>query len=345
MRRGSGSDLPAAKDGSVTPRDSDAAVGALPKIHLHCHLEGTLQPATFRELAERAGIAVSEPVYDFADFAGFLRTFMDVCRSLCVPDDYRRLAREFVLDARARGVIYGELFVSPSAWAFFHPGLDVRATLETIAQELQTAEFARFSLILDVTRNLGVESAMKTTKLAASLVDRGVVGIGLGGDEVRFPAEMFGDVFAYARHCGLHTVAHAGEAAGAQSVRAAVEVLGAERIGHGVRALEDKTVVAMLAERKIPLEICPTSNLLTGAARRERPHPLVDLYAAGVPIVVDADDPALFRCSIDDEYRYVAQLLGPDALRALVANAVEASFAPAGLKEAMRSQLNQALNV
>jgi adenosine deaminase len=340
-----GSDLPAAKHRSVTSQQIDAAVRALPKIHLHCHLEGTLQPATFRELAERAGIAVSEPVYGFADFAGFLRTFMDVCRSLCVPEDYRRLAREFALDARERGVMYGELFVSPSAWAFFHPQLDVTAALHAIAQELQAADFARFSLILDVTRNLGVESAMKTTELAISLKHRGVVAIGLGGDEARFPAEMFRDVFAYAREGGLHTVAHAGEAAGAQSVSAAVEVLGAERVGHGVRALEDRGVVAMLADRGIPLEICPTSNFLTGAALRDRPHPLADLYAAGVPIVIDADDPALFGCSIESEYRYVAQLLGVDALHGLVENAVEASFAPSGLKEALHSQLNQAVNV
>jgi adenosine deaminase len=345
VRRTLGWDLPAAKHTSVTARNIDAAVRAIPKVHLHCHLEGTLRPATFRELAERAGIVVPEPVYGFPDFAGFLRTFMDVCRSLRAPEDYRRLAREFVQDARERGVMYGELFVSPSAWAFFHPELDLCATLEAIAQELQSAEFAHFSLIVDVTRNLGVESAMKTTDLAASLAHCNVVGIGLGGDEVRFPAEMFRDVFAYARSRGLHTVAHAGEAAGAQSVRAAVEVLGAERIGHGVRALEDEAVVAMLADRSIPLEICPTSNFLTGSVPRERPHPLIDLYAAGIPIVVDADDPALFGCSIDAEYGYVAELLGVDVLGELVANAVEASFAPAGLKEAMRSQLNQAVSV
>lgn len=327
------------------PQDIDAAVSALPKIHLHCHLEGTLRPATFRELAKRAGIAVAEPVYGFTEFAGFLQTFMDVCRSLRLPDDYRRLAREFVQDARERGVIYGELFVSPSAWMFFHPQLDVTATLEGISKELGAADFATFSLIVDVTRNLGVESAMKTTALAESLKHCGVIGIGLGGDESRFPAELFRDVFAYARERGLHTVAHAGEAAGAQSVRAAVEVLGAERIGHGVRALEDSSVVAMLVERAIPLEICPTSNFLTGAASREQPHPLVELYAAGVPIIVDADDPALFGCSIDAEYRYVAQTLGIGALRNLVANAVEASFAATELKEAMRSHLNQAVTV
>jgi adenosine deaminase len=313
-----------------------------PKIHLHCHLEGTLRPRTFVELAAREGVAVPQPPYAFADFAGFLRVFMDVCRVLGRPDDYARLAREFASDAVAEGVIYGELFVSPSAWSYFHPDLDVRASLRAIAAELRDVEGASFALILDVTRNLGAESAMRTVDLALSCSDCGIVGIGLGGDEVRFPAELFVDVFAYARAHGLHTVAHAGEAAGAQSVRATVEVLGAERIGHGVRAIEDAEVVRLLVERRVPLEICPTSNFLTGAVSRKKPHPLLALHAAGVPVTIDADDPAIFGTSIENEYRYVAQLAGHDALHTMVGNAIEASFASMQLKEAMRAQLNLA---
>ncbi len=317
----------------------------IPKIHLHCHLEGTLRPQTFVALAERDGVAVGDPPYAVADFPGFLRLFMDVCRTLREPEDYARLAREFVEDAATRGVVYGELFVSPSVWQYFHPELDVREVIEAVARELQAAQGATFALILDVTRNLGAESAMRTTDLAAALHDCGVVGIGLGGDEARFPAERFAEVFEHARERGLHTVAHAGEAAGAWSVRAAVELLGAERIGHGIRAVEDPTVVTLLTERRIPLEICPTSNFLTGAASRERAHPLIALHGAGIPVTIDADDPALFGTSLDAEYRYVVEVAGREALHAMVANAIEASFAGEQLKEAMRAQLKQAIEV
>ncbi|HEY9086279.1 MAG TPA: adenosine deaminase [Candidatus Tyrphobacter sp.] len=325
----------------------DAAVRAMPKVHLHCHLEGTLRPRTFLELAEREGIATprdADSVYQFDDFAGFLRTFMAVCKSLRLPADYARMAGEFVADAREQNVAYGELFVSPSVWGYFHPGLNVREALTAIGAELRAAEGASFSLIVDVTRNLGAQSAMQTVDLALAASDCNVIGIGLGGDEARFPAELFADVFAYACAQGLHAVAHAGEAAGAASVRAAVEVLGAERIGHGVRALEDPGVVAMLAERRIPLEICPTSNFRTGAALRERPHPFLDLHAAGVPIVIDADDPALFGSSIGAEYRYVAQVAGSSALEGFVRDAIDAAFASAEQKASLHARLESAWN-
>ncbi|MHB8433935.1 MAG: adenosine deaminase [Candidatus Tyrphobacter sp.] len=317
----------------------DAAVRSMPKIHLHCHLEGTLRPQSFLDLAARDGIETQNPadVYRFADFAAFLRTFMAVCQILRTPDDYARLAREFVTDAAAQNVAYGEIFVSPSVWKYFHPELDVREALAAISGELRRAEGAPFALILDVTRNFGPQSAMGTLDLALACGNLDVIGIGLGGDEARFAAEPFAEVFARARAQGLHAVAHAGEAAGAQSVRAAVEVLGAERVGHGIRALEDPALVELLAQRGIALEICPTSNFLTGAADPGQPHPLFALHRAGVQVVIDADDPALFGTSIESEYRYVAQVAGLSAMRGFVQNAVEASFASPQRKQALRS--------
>jgi adenosine deaminase len=155
----------------------------------------------------------------------------------------------------------------------------------------------------------------------------GVIGVGLGGDEARWPPELFAGAFAFARENGLRTVAHAGEAAGAASVRAAVEELGAERIGHGVRAGEDPVVVGLLAKRQIPLEICPTSNRLTGAAPSHLPHPMGALHAAGVCVTIDADDPALFGTTLIDEYCEVERTLGADVLHVFAANAIGASFA------------------
>ena len=162
---------------------------------------------------------------------------------------------------------------------------------------------------------------------------------GLGGDEANFPPALFADVFAFAKSEGLHRVAHAGEAAGAASVRDAVEILGAERIGHGVRALEDPALLSLLAERQIALEVCPTSNFLTGASMRDVLHPIVALDAAGVRCAIDSDDPALFRTTVSDEYALVRQWLGDDAVLRLAGNAIAASFAPAQTKAAIAAEL------
>lgn len=336
----------------------DGFVAAVPKIHLHCHLEGALRAETFLDLTEGYGLSTRyvpgqevdgpreiDAVYRFADFREFLLTFAAVSRALKTPDDYARLAREFVEDARAQNVIYGELFVSPSVWRFFNPELDVREAFAAIHGELRAAEAVgmSFRLIADVTRNFGLESAMQTAQEALALADYGVIGIGLGGDEARFPAELFEDVFAFAGANGLHRVAHAGEAAGAQSVRAAIDVLGAERIGHGVRALEDPSVVELLVERRIPLEVCPTSNFLTGAVGPEHPHPFVELDRAGVLLAIDADDPTLFGTSITQEYAYVAQHAGRDALYRLIGQAVDASFLDGPEKRALHARVRAEL--
>jgi adenosine deaminase len=347
------------------------AIGSLaeriPKIHLHCHLEGCLRAATFLELAARHGVPLrytrsrvdkssfdgvypersrgdQDDPYGFKDLDEFLLLFAAVSRSLRDPQDYARLAREFVQDALAQNVIYGELFISPSVWTFFNPDLDVRATMEAIVAELRAAQpRAGFNLLADVTRNFGPSSAMETARAMSCMRDLDVIGIALGGDEVRFPASLFVDAFAYARSSGLHCVAHAGEAAGAHSVRDAVELLGVERIGHGIRALEDPDTVAMLASRRIPLEICPTSNRLTGATLLDHPHPYVDFDEQGCSVVIDADDPAIFRTSLQHEYAQVEQIAGASALERYVRNAIDASFAGAQEKRAMEERLNEAV--
>ncbi len=336
----------------------------IPKLHLHCHLEGALRATTFVELADRYGVPLRyrpdaaeqaafadeapTPVdpadpYRFADFREFLLIFAAVSRALQRPDDYARLAREFVADALAQQVIYGELFVSPSVWTFFHPQLDVRGCVEAIVAELRAARpRAHFALIADLTRNFGPERAMATARTVATLRDLDVIGVGLGGDEARFPPALFAEAFAFARAQGLHAVAHAGEAAGPESVRDAIEVLHAERIGHGIRALHDPAVVALAAERGVPFEVCPTSNDLTGAALPEFPHPYVALADAGCTVTIDADDPTLFRTSIAQEYARVEAAAGSAALAGYVRNAVAASFAAPELKRALAAQVDAA---
>lgn len=339
----------------------------IPKIHLHCHLEGSLRAATFVELAAKHGVPLRyrpeglagasssaltraarhdnlEDPYRFADFQEFLYIFAAVSRSLRDPEDYARLAREFVEDALAQNVIYGELFLSPPVWTFFNPGLDVRATLEAIVTELRRAQpRATFKLLPDLTRNFGPANALETARAMAAFTDLDVVGISLGGDEARFPASLFIEAFAYARAEGLHRVAHAGEADGAASIRAAVELLGAERIGHGIRALEDAATVDLLASRRIPLEVCPTSNELTGAALAEHPHPYVALDRGGCAITIDCDDPTIFHTSIAQEYELVERVAGADGLERFVRNAIDAAFADGQAKRAMQAQVAAAV--
>ncbi len=328
-----------------------AFVRALPKVQLHCHLEGTVRATTFRELAEQHGVAserlgrAAGEIYAFGHFREFLLLFAEVCKTLQTPEDFARIGRDYVNDAAAQGVRYAEVFISPSVWTFFHRDLDVTETVTALRAALDEEgrrHDLEVALICDLTRNFGVERAFETARLAAALAERGlgVVGIGLGGDEANYPAALYREPYDFARSRGLHRVAHAGEAAGPGSVREAIDVLGAERIGHGVRALADPELVSDLAARRIALELCPTSNHLTGAVAAGEAHPIAAFDAAGVVCTIDADDPALFSTTLCDEYALVGAELGPDALQRFARNAVEASFASPERKAALRRELD-----
>jgi adenosine deaminase len=322
---------------------------ALPKVQLHCHLEGTLRPERFRELAAHHGVDIGargmgplDETYRFGTFGEFLLLFRDVCAVLRTPADFAALAADYAADAAAQNVRYAEIFVSPSVWTWFHHSLDVEATFAAMRAALDVAQRRsgiEVAFICDLTRNFGAQRALETARTALAVRSYGVIGIGLGGDEAKWPAELFVEAYDFARAADLHTVVHAGEAAGAHSVRAAVERLGAERIGHGVRAIEDRAVIELLVEKGIPLEVCPTSNRLTGAAPLHLPHPMAELDAAGVRITIDADDPALFGTTLVDEYVEVERTLGEAAVERFAANAVDASFASAERKAAVRAEL------
>ena len=327
-----------------------AFVRALPKVQLHCHLEGTVRPETFRELAALRGVASErargplERTYAFGTFREFLLTFAEVCKTLQRPDDYARIAREYASDARAGKVRYAEIFISPSVWTFFHRDLDVVATVSAMRDVFDAAEREggpRVAFICDLTRNFGVERAFETARTAVRLAEAGlgVVGIGLGGDEANYPPALYREPFDLARASGLHAVAHAGEAAGAASVRDAIDVLGAERIGHGVRAREDDGVVATLVERQIALELCPTSNRLTGAVAAGQAHPIADFDARGVRCTIDADDPALFSTTLQHEYELAGEQCGEAALLRFARNAIDASFASPEYRADLRREL------
>jgi adenosine deaminase len=323
--------------------DPQPFLRALPKVQLHCHLEGTVRPATLRELAVRVGLHLAEDCYRFETFAEFLLAFQTVCKALDNPDAFARVAREYVEDAVAQGVRYAELFISPSVWTFFHRSIDAPACVKAIRDALRHDRI-EVALICDVTRNFGPERAQLTAKIAADWQEHGVIGIGLGGDEKKFPAALFAESFALARRNGLHVVAHAGEVDGAQSVRDAIDVLGAERIGHGIRSIDDPELIALLVQRRIPLEVCPTSNRRTGACAADLVHPIAELDAAGVVVTLDVDDPAMFGCTLLEEYALLERELGRDVVIRIGRNGIEASFADRTRKAALLNEFEAAVS-
>lgn len=337
------------------------ALRRLPKVQLHCHLEGTVQATTFAELAARYGVPTEYrpkgadaaattvqtvgSIYHFSGFQEFLFKFAAVCRCLQQPTDYARVLREYAEDAAANGVMYAELFVSPQTWRFFHKALDVNevfAELRATVAEVEAKDGLKIRFTWDLTRNFGVEAAIEATGLALKMRDYGVIAIGLGGDEANFPARDFEAPFRLARESGLRAVAHAGEADGAHSVHHAIAILGAERIGHGFRAIEDPEALDMLKERDITLEICPTSNFRTGVLAQNKVHPLVELDRVGIPLTIDSDDPAIFETDISNEYTYAASVAGIDATLRFAHRAIEASFADESTKRAMTEKLTRA---
>jgi adenosine deaminase/aminodeoxyfutalosine deaminase len=284
----------------------DDFIAQMPKAELHLHLEGSVEPETLHELDPSTPVEEFRALYRYADFDTFLKAFAAIGKRLRTPQDYGLIARRLLERLAAQNVQYAEIIVSAGVVLWkkqeFAPIFDaIHAAAEGSSVEVRW--------ILDAIRQFGAEPALEVAKLAAERVDRGVVAFGIGGSEVRGPAEWFTDVFAFAREAGLHLTAHAGEGTPAAAVWAAL-ALGAERIGHGIAAASDEGLMRHLRERDIPLEICITSNLVTGVVKRIEEHPVRRLFDAGVPIVLNTDDPAMFGCTLVGEYRLAAERFG-----------------------------------
>lgn len=306
----------------------------MPKPELHVHLEGTMLPQTYARLARRNGIEPTvnpDALYHCSDFPSFLRSFLTVIDVLRTPQDFRELAAEYLERASGDGIRHVEFFVSPATQRKFVPDLDFVAAIRAIHDAAHTANRDKglSSLILiDMVRNLGEEEALLDIDLAQQCRDLGVAGVGLGGDESRFPARDFQRAFARAKKNGLRRTVHAGEAAGPQSIVDAVELLHAERIGHGVAARGQEDVQNLLRDRGVTIDACPTSNELTGAVKKGETHPLKEWLAAGLSVTLGSDDPAFFGASVSDEYEKAARLgLSRTDLLKLAKNGFAASFA------------------
>jgi len=309
-------------------------LATLPKAHLHLHLEGAMRPATLRELAGRYGLEVPA-IRGFGSFTAFADTYVAACEVLVDMDDMRRLVTEVVEDAALAGAVW----VEPGMYLPHHRrrlGPDV-AVLEVVLDALAAAA-DRFGigagLMVSADRTVDPSDAEEQAALAAAYAGRGVVGFGLANDETGFPPEPFATAFSIAREAGLLSTPHAGELAGPESIVGALDALGADRIQHGVRAIEDPELVRRLADSQICLDVCPTSNILLSVFPSLAEHPLPALLDAGVRCSLNGDDPLLFGPNLLEEYELCRAEFGFDDRRlAFVAQcSIEHSGAPAGVK-------------
>jgi len=309
-------------------------LATLHKAHLHLHLEGAMRPATLHELAGSAGIAVP-PVRGFGSFAAFSGMYVAACAVLSSPEAMARLTREVVEDAAADGAVW----VEPAVYLPHHnerlgPPAE---TLEIILGAASAAARAcdiGVGVVVAADRTLDPADAVEQARVAAAYAGRGVVGFGLANDETGNPPEPFAEAFAIARAAGLLSVPHAGELDGPASVAGALDALGADRVQHGVRAIEDPELVRRLADSPVCLDVCPTSNVMLAVVPEMAAHPLPALLAAGVRCSLNADDPLLFGPNLLEEYELVrAQLALDDATIAHIATcSIDASGAPAEIK-------------
>jgi aminodeoxyfutalosine deaminase len=308
----------------TTPAD----LAALPKAELHVHTEGALRPSTMEEFLARGGLSMTKT---FAGLDDFVDAYAALWQTMTRPGDYTRVVSEFCEDAVRQGVRYAELELSP-----------IGRTYDHLAEALEVASRQRDMVLrfsVGNVRTFPVEVAWAMLEAVKDIPE--VVVFGLGGKEAGFPAEPFAEVFAEAKRRGLHSVPHAGEAAGPESVRDALDSLAAERINHGVRSIEDPALVAELAERGIPLSVCPTSNVVLRVVRTIDEHPLRQLWDAGVLVSVNTDDPGFFGCDLLGEYAIAGRLLDLDrrGYAQLARNSIDASFAPDELKATLRSEI------
>lgn len=318
----------------------------LPKLELHLHFEGCIGPELVLRLAERHGNKLPPEevrrLYSFNDFPGFLKAFARVVELLAEPDDFRLVAAYIAERLKAQGVIYAELIFTPLI--HIRRGLDHEAVIEAMLAGLSEVEGApRVNFIYDTVRQWGADAARLTleTLLDDRECGRPVVGYGVGGDELSTPADQLREPFRRARDNGFGIFVHAGEVGRADSVREAVELLGADRIGHGIAAAEDPFLLEILRERGVCLDVCPTSNLFTGGVPDLASHPLPRLLAAGVPVTVGSDDPGFFGTWLEDELRLCAGAWRweLETIRALMRTAARHAFLPEAERTALEASL------
>jgi len=323
----------------------------LPKVELHLHLEGTIEPETLVALSERNDerpltLDDAHSLYIYRDFLGFLESFRAVSARLRSPDDYELIAYNMVRSLAAQGVVHAEVYVSFGIiyyWKKTEPEPYV-AAIERGRLRGEREFGTTVSWLIDAVRNFGPTEAARVFRKAAELraTTPSIIGIGIGGDEARGPASMFHECYAEARNAGLRLTAHAGESVGPESIWSAINI-GAERIGHGLTAEKDPQLIEVLVERQIPVELNVTSNLRTGCCASLADHPLRRYFDAGMMVTLNSDDPPMFGSNLLNEYTLAHEAFGLtlEQIRELAANSAEASFLAPTRKLALLSQIEQ----
>lgn len=319
----------------------------LPLVELHCHLEGTVAPDVALRLAARHGVDLAGLIdergqYRWRTFEEFLSAYDRMADAIMAPEDYADLTECYYRAMAEKGLIYGEAFISPDH-AIRH-GMSYRTMVEAVSEGAARVEARHeiaIRLILIAVRHYGVAAAEAVAQLAHSEPHRRVTGFGMGGAEDYLAPKDFARAFAIARDAGLRLTCHAGEMMGAGSVRAVIEDLGVERVGHGVRAIEDPELVALIRERGIVLEVCPGSNIALGVYPDHRAHPVKRLIEAGVQVTLSSDDPPFFATDIRREYETLRDVHDVDeaGLLRLSAIAIKAAFCEESIKSDMLNRI------
>ncbi|MEU7908227.1 adenosine deaminase [Actinoplanes sp. NPDC049118] len=331
--------------------DLTSFIAGLPKAELHVHHVGSASPRIVAELAARhegaspvpADPAALADYFAFRDFGHFIEVYLSVVDLIRDDEDVRTLTYEVARELARQQVRYAELTITP--YSHVRRGIPAAEFCAAI-EDARTSAAADFGIDLrwcfDIPGEAGLPAAEETLRIALEERPDGLISFGLGGPEVGVPRPQFKPYFDKARAAGLHSVPHAGETTGPETIWSALRDLGAERIGHGISAAADPELMAYLADNQVPLEVCPTSNVRTRAVPSLDEHPLPALVAAGVPVTINSDDPPMFGTTLEEEYAVAARLLGLDTagVAGLARAAVQASFLPAGGKSALLAEID-----
>jgi len=325
---------------------SEAALNALPKAELHVHLEGAIEPSTLVELAARHGVMLTAeetaPRYAPGNFDQFIQNFIWITSFLRGPEDYALIARRFAESMQRQNVLYAE--VTLSIGVMFRRNQDPAANFAALRDAAAEVPGVKLKYIFDAVRQWGAAPAMEVARIAAELRSPDIVAYGIGGDELGLPTIDLRPVYDFVASKGMHRLIHAGEIGGPEIVRESIELLGVERIDHGIAAMHDERTMDFIAARNIPLDVCPTSNLRTGALARQigRPtagykeHPLSSFLHRGLPVNLSSDDPAMFETTLSEEYGHAQKMgLTPREIVQLAEASFLHSFLAADEKRAM----------
>lgn len=314
----------------------------LPKVELHLHLEGAIPYDALWELVQKYGgnISVSSKEmlkrqFEYRDFPHFIETWIWKNQFLREYEDFTFIAEAVARDLAGQNISYAEVFFSPPD--FMRQGLKTQRLTEAIHKGLERVKEIEIALVVDLVRDFGPEKGEVTLAEINEVKQLGVIGVGIGGSEHDFPPEAFEAVFERARQLGFHTSAHAGEAAGAESIWGAIRSLKVDRIGHGTRAEEDEALMNYLAEHKIPIEMCPISNVRTGVVKSYESHPVRRYFERGMILCINTDDPKMFGNSLAEEYMLLTEKQGftQANIRELVSGGIEISWMPEEKKQQM----------